>query len=49
LTNFEAHALPVGEVLDRIAVWQIVCCGAKEVYRPPGSLAEQMAALSLRP
>lgn len=45
MTNFEAHALPIGEVLDRIAVWQIVCCGAKEVHRPKGSLFEQMTAL----
>lgn len=34
--------------MDRIAVWQIVCCGAKEKYRPTGSLAEQMAAFCSR-
>lgn len=44
MTSLEVRASPVGEVLDRIAVWQIVCCGAKEIHRASGSLAEQMAA-----
>lgn len=48
MTDMEARILPIGEVLDRIAVWQIVCCGAKEVRRPTGSLAEQMAAIYSR-
>lgn len=44
MTDFEARTFPVGEVLDQIAVWQIVCCGAKEKYCPRGSLFEQMEA-----
>ena len=38
--------LPLGQVFDQIAVWQISACGAKEKRRVTGSLAEQMARIA---
>jgi len=38
--------LPVGQVLDQIACWQIAECGEKEKKKKPaGSLMQQMAGL----
>lgn len=46
MTRWEVRNLPVGQVLDQIACWQIAQCGAKEKKKPRiGSLMEQMQGL----
>ena len=42
MTRFEVENLPLGQVFDQIACWQIAMCGAKEKRRASGSLMEQM-------
>lgn len=48
LTRVEVRMLPLGEVFDQIAVYQIAECGAKEKRRSTrmsGSLYQQMGQL----
>lgn len=42
MSRFDITNLPIGQVFDQIACWQIAECGAREKRRPKGSLMEQM-------
>lgn len=45
MSRFAVANLPIGQVFDQIACWQIAECGAKEKRRSSGSLMEQMNRL----
>lgn len=42
LARFEVENLPIGQVFDQIACWQISACGVKEKRVASGSLMDQM-------
>lgn len=46
LARFDVRNLPIGQVLDQIACWQIAECGAKE--RSSGDIFAQMTRYKRR-